>query len=134
MLIGRYRIVRELGHGGMGTVYLAEDTKLDDRLVAIKMPAALLASNKRAINDLKREATTSMELSHPSIVTLRNFEEADLAAGGGVFLVMDYVEGQTLDDLLADKTKLSETETAKLLKPLRRRSTMPTGVVLCIAM
>ena len=63
VLAHRYRVVRELGRGGMGTVYLAEDIKLDNRQVAIKTPPAVLARNKRAVAALKREAKLAMALS-----------------------------------------------------------------------
>ena len=106
-LAGRYRIVRQLGQGGMGSVWLAEDTHLDNKPFAIKMLPSILVSNKRAYRQLKDEALVAMKLTHPNIVTLRAFEEND----GNPFLVMDYIEGETLDDYLAEKGKLREDET-----------------------
>ena len=97
-LANRYRIVRQLGQGGMGSVWLAEDTQLDNKLFAIKMLPAILVSNKRAYRQLKDEALVAMQLVHPNIVQIRAFEEND----GNPFLVMDYIDGQTLDDYLAD--------------------------------
>ena len=114
LLAGRYRIVRQLGQGGMGSVWLVEDTALDNKLFAIKMLPSVLIANKRALAQLKAEALTAMKLAHPNIVTLRAFEEN----GGNPFLVMDYVEGQTLDDYLAERGTLTEAETVELLKPI----------------
>ena len=98
LLAGRYRIVRQLGHGGMGGVWLAEDTQLDNRQFAIKMLPSILVSNKRAYNQLKAEALAVMRLVHPNIAQIRAFEENN----GNPFLVMDYIDGQTLDDYLAE--------------------------------
>ena len=98
LLANRYRVVRQLGQGGMGSVWLAEDTQLDNKLFAIKMLPAILVSNKRAYRQLKDEALVAMQLVHPNIVQIRAFEEND----GNPFLVMDYIDGQTLDDYLAD--------------------------------
>ena len=114
LLAGRYRAVRQLGQGGMGSVWLAEDTQLDNRPVALKLLPSILVSNKRAYAQLKAEALVSLKLSHPNIVTLRAFEENS----GNPFLVMDYIEGQTLDDYLAEKGTLTEEETLTLLKPI----------------
>ena len=114
LLAGRYRVVRQLGQGGMGSVWLAEDTKLDGFKVAIKMLPSVLVNNKRAYAQVKSEALVSLKLSHPNIATVRAFEEE----GGNQFLVMDYIDGQTLDDYLAEKGKLTEEETVKLLKPV----------------
>ena len=125
LLSDRYRIVRQLGQGGMGSVWLAEDTQLDDKLFAIKMLPSILVSNKRAYQQLKGEALVAMKLTHPNIVTLRAFEEND----GNPFLVMDYIDGQTLDDYLYEKCKvesvkckvsggLSEDVVIRLLKPI----------------
>ena len=113
-LASRYRIVRQLGQGGMGSVWLAEDTKLRNRLFAIKMLPSVLVRNKKAYRQLGDEALVAMKLTHPNIVTLRAFEEDN----GNPFLVMDYIDGQTLDDYLAEKGKLSEDEAIKLLKPI----------------
>ena len=99
LLANRYRVVRQLGQGGMGSVWLAEDTQLDNKLFAIKMLPAILVSNKRAYRQLKDEALVAMQLVHPNIVQIRAFEEND----GNPFLVMDYIDGQTLDDYLADR-------------------------------
>ncbi|MBQ7189466.1 MAG: serine/threonine protein kinase [Kiritimatiellae bacterium] len=114
VLAGRYRIVRQLGQGGMGSVWLAEDQQLDNRRVAIKMLPSILIANKRAYAQLKSEALVSLKLVHSNIVALRAFEEND----GNPFLVMDYVEGRTLDDYLAEKGTLSEEETVRILKPV----------------
>ena len=114
MLAGRYHILRQLGEGGMGSVWLAEDRQLDNRKVAIKMLPSIVVTDKRAYQQLKSEALVSLKLVHPNIVTLRAFEENN----GAPFLVMDYIEGQTLSDYLAVKGKLGEAETIKLLKPI----------------
>ena len=111
LLAGRYRIVRQLGQGGMGSVWLAEDTQLDDKLFAIKMLPSILIANKRAFAQLKAEALTAMKLAHPNIVTLRAFDENK----GNPFLVMDYVEGKTLEDCLSETGSMSEAELALLV-------------------
>ena len=89
LLAGRYRVIKQLGQGGMGSVWLAEDTKLDGFKVAIKMLPSVLVNNKRAYAQVKAEALVSLKLSHPNIVTVRAFEEE----GGNPFLVMDYIDG-----------------------------------------
>ena len=131
LLAGRYRVVRQLGQGGMGSVWLAEDMQLDNKQFAIKMLPSILVSNKRAYRQLKDEALVAMKLTHPNIVTLRAFEENN----GNPFLVMDYIEGQTLDDYLAERCDdltqrhrgtevgeggagLPEAEVIRLLKPI----------------
>ena len=98
LLAGRYRIVRQLGAGGMGSVWLAEDTQLGNKQFAIKMLPSILVSNKRAYNQIKAEVLAVMRLVHPNIVQIRAFEENN----GNPFLVMDYIDGQTLDDYLGE--------------------------------
>ena len=114
LLAGRYRVVKQLGQGGMGSVWLAEDMKLDGYRVAVKMLPSVLLANKRAYEQLKAEALVSLKLTHPNIATVRAFEEN----GGNPFLVIDYIDGETLDDLLAEKGTLSEAETIRILSPV----------------
>ena len=114
LLAGRYQVVRQLGTGGMGSVWLAEDRQLDNKLFAVKMLPSVLVSNKRAYRQLKDEAILAMKLVHPNIVQIRAFEENN----GNPFLVMDYIEGQTLDDYLAEKGKFTEDEAVRILKPV----------------
>ena len=125
LLADRYRIVRQLGQGGMGSVWLAEDTQLDNKPFAIKMLPSILVSNKRAYRQLKDEALVAMQLVHPNIVQIRAFEENN----GNPFLVMDYVDGQTLDDYLCEECKIEsvkckvgggicEDEVIRILKPI----------------
>ena len=114
LLAGRYCVVRKLGQGGMGDVWLAEDTTLDNHPVAVKMLPAILVANRRALRQLKAEALVALRLSHPNIATLRSFEEN----GGNPFLVIDFIDGQSLDDVLADRESLTEEETVRLLGPV----------------
>lgn len=102
--IGPYEVVRVLGQGAMGIVYEAIDSKLD-RTVAIKTLPAEFASDESRISRFKREATLLASFSHPHIATVYSHEEIR----GQHCLVMEYVEGQGLDEVItASKLTLSE--------------------------
>jgi serine/threonine protein kinase/Tfp pilus assembly protein PilF len=97
--ISHYRIVERLGEGGMGAVYVAEDTLLGRR-VAVKLPTN--GSNKRhSYSRFLREARAISALSHPHIATIYDYGET---AEGQPFIVMELVNGQTLGDLLAEES------------------------------
>lgn len=90
--LGRYEICSPLGAGGMGEVYLAEDTKLN-RKVAIKLLPAGTASSEQANRRLLREARAAANLDHPNICAIHEVGEE----GGRSFICMQYVEGETLE-------------------------------------
>ena len=94
--IGPYRVVRRLGAGGMGEVFLAYDDRLD-RLVAIKRmrPDALRDPSRR--ERLRREARAAARLSHPNVVQVYDLEEDEER---GDAIVLEYVQGQTIAELL----------------------------------
>jgi eukaryotic-like serine/threonine-protein kinase len=101
--LGRYRLIEKLGEGGMGVVYRAADERLQ-RDVALKvLPAGVLA-DEHARNRFQREARALSQLNHPNIATAYDFDTAD----GIDFLVMEYVEGQSLDSVLRHKRLSSE--------------------------
>ena len=93
LIAGRYRILKRLGAGGMATVLLAQDTNLQRR-VAIKRLHA--ASADEAAERFRREAHIGAGLNHPNIVAIYDIE----TDGDDVLIVMEYVEGGTLKDLL----------------------------------
>jgi len=97
ILGGQYRIVKKLGEGGMGVVYLAEDMEMGDRPVAIKVLPPNLADNVRAVENLRKEAITAINLNHPNIIRLYGFH----SDGDIKFLVMEYIDGTTLEQKLA---------------------------------
>src|SRR5262245_11717838 len=89
--ISHYRIVSKLGAGGMGEVYLAEDTRLD-RKVAIKLLPPESTADEQAKRRLIREAKAAAKLDHPNICAIHEVGEEE----GRAFIVMQYVEGETL--------------------------------------
>ena len=91
-----YRVIERLGQGGMGEVVLARDERLERR-VALKFLSRSFASDPHARDRLQREARSLAALSHPHIATIHALEEAE----GRPFLVMEYVEGETLAQAIA---------------------------------
>jgi serine/threonine protein kinase len=94
--VGHYRILGLLGTGGMGVVYLAEDTRLG-RKVALKALAPALADDPVRVARLRREARAAAALNHPNIATVYALEEID----GRLYIVSEFVPGETLRDELA---------------------------------
>src|SRR5690349_20423968 len=106
--LGHYRIVEEIGAGGMGVVYRANDEHLS-RAVAIKiLPPGLLANDK-ARQQFKNEAHALSRLNHPNIATVHDFDSCD----GIDFLAEELVPGTSLEEMLASGS-LSEKETVHL--------------------
>ncbi|MCZ6816019.1 MAG: bifunctional serine/threonine-protein kinase/formylglycine-generating enzyme family protein [Planctomycetota bacterium] len=93
--VGEFRILEEIGRGGMGIVYLAQDTVLDRR-VALKILAQHLVASDRAIGRFRQEAKAAARLSHPGIVPIYRYDEES----GVHFIAMEYVEGVTLSERL----------------------------------
>jgi len=108
--LGRYEIRSKLGEGGMGEVYLAEDTRLH-RKVAVKILPADLASNKDRMRRFEQEATAAAALNHPNIAHIYEIGEAE----GVNFIAMEFVDGQTL----RLKMHQERTELRKLLRFLQ---------------
>lgn len=110
-LNGRYTLAGQLGHGGMGYVFLARDERLD-RPVAIKFLAPARAADPLARERFLREARTAARLSHPNIVPIFAVEQADEL----VYFVMAYVEGETLAERVRLRGPLPPFEAARVLR------------------
>src|SRR6195256_855027 len=91
--LGRYEICSKIGEGGMGEVYLAEDSRLH-RKVALKILPVEMAANHDRMRRFKQEATAAAALNHPNIAHIYEIGES----GGTNFIAMEFVEGVTLRD------------------------------------
>jgi serine/threonine protein kinase len=108
--LGRYEIKSQLGAGGMGKVYLAEDIPLP-RKVALKILPAELTQNKNRLRRFEQEARAAAGLNHPNIAHVYEIGESD----GTNFIAMEYIEGVTL----REKIQQGRTELRKLLRFLQ---------------
>jgi len=106
----RYEILKQLGEGGMGTVYKVQDRELD-RVVAMKVIRPELAETGEVLNRFKQELIIARQVTHKNVSRIY-----DLADAGGVkFLTMEFVEGQSLTNLVREKGKLAPKEAAGIL-------------------
>jgi beta-lactam-binding protein with PASTA domain len=113
VLDGRYQVEARVARGGMATVYRALDTRLD-RVVALKVMHQLFAENDQFVARFIREAKSAARLSHPNVVAV--YDQGEDA--GYVFLVMEYVPGRTLRDLLRERTRLAPADALSILEPV----------------
>src|SRR3989441_11959444 len=96
--LGRYEIRSKLGAGGMGEVYLAQDTRLD-RKVALKVLPFDVAANQDRMRRFVQEAKAAAALNHPNIAHIYEIDEAH----GVNFIAMEFIDGQTLRECLLDR-------------------------------
>src|SRR6185369_17972184 len=108
--LGRYKIISLIGSGGMGEVYLAQDTTLG-RKVALKVLPPDVAANQDRMRRFKQEATSAASLNHPNIAHIYEIGQSD----GLNFIAMEYVEGTTL----RDKIHREHEHLSKLLRTLQ---------------
>ena len=106
----RYQIIKTLGEGGMANVYLAHDTILD-RNVAVKVLRGDLADDEKFVRRFQRDAIAASSLSHPNIVEMYDVGEDD----GQYYIVMEYVDGMTLKQVLKKRGHLSVTEVVDIM-------------------
>ena len=110
----RYRVLREIGRGGMANVYLAEDIYLDKRPVAVKILRPNFENDAVAIARFQREAYAMAELSHPNIVAIYDVGEFE----GQQYIVMEYVDGLTLKKYIVQKAPLSNEDAVEKISAI----------------
>lgn len=109
LISGRYRVVRAIGHGGMGTVWLCRDEVLS-RDVAVKQMGALPGEDTQSTTRAMREARVSAALNQENVVAVYDVVDHD----GGTWLVMEYFPSQTLSELVADEGTLPAERVARI--------------------
>lgn len=109
LLLNRYELLEKIGEGGMGIVYKAKCTLLN-RFVAIKILKAELSNYEDFLDRFKREANSIASLSHPNIVNIH-----DIGSEGNInFIIMEYVNGKTLKQVIKENVRLSPLETLEM--------------------
>lgn len=109
----RYQIIKSIGEGGMANVYLAYDTILD-RNVAVKVLRGDLSTDDKFVRRFQREALSASSLSHPNIVEVFDVGEDN----GQFYIVMEYIEGKQLKDVLRKRGKLTVPEVIDIMKQI----------------
>jgi serine/threonine protein kinase len=111
-IVGQYQLLAELASGGMGTVYRAKH-ELIDRVAAVKLLKPEFSANPEIVERFFNEARAATAIRHPGIVEVLDF---GFLSSGNAYLVMEFLEGQTLSARLLDRGRLSEAECAMITK------------------
>ena len=109
ILLNRYEILEQIGEGGMATVYKAKCHTLD-RLVAIKVLKSEYAEDEEFVKKFMMECQSAAKLNHPNIVGIYDFHEIELDGKPVYFIVMEYIDGITLKELIEKKGFIPEEE------------------------
>ena len=123
IIAGRFRIECEIGTGGMGTVYRAEDTRTGAP-VAVKVLDEARTRDPQILSRFRREARIATALRHPNIAAFHDFDEAVVPSGTGgakrrvVFLVIEWVEGEDLTAALQRKERFAAARLAEIARQL----------------
>src|SRR5262245_15947110 len=99
--IGHYQLIRQIGRGGMGEVYLALDARLE-RQVALKLLPPRFTEDFERVRRFRQEARAVSALNHPNIITIHEIGEAATESGGVHFIATEYIEGRTLREMIGD--------------------------------
>ena len=110
-LVGKYDIVSVLGTGGMGVVYKGRQDVMD-RTVAIKMLQAHHLNDSMSVKRFQQESKATCRLSHPNIITVYDF---GISPSGQPYIVMDYLEGKSVSDILREEGQLGVERTLKII-------------------
>jgi serine/threonine protein kinase len=113
--VGRYRILKRIGSGGMGTVYLAEDPTLH-RTVALKVLVKTANTPANLIRRFDAEAKTAAMLRHPNIVTVFDSGDAD----GHLFLALEYIDGPDLEKVIRKKGRIAVERSIEIVRQIAR--------------
>jgi serine/threonine-protein kinase len=116
VVLGRYRVERELGRGGMGAVYLANDSKLGEQVALKVISSALAGDPEQAVARFHREVQASRRVTHPNVVRIHDLGEE----GPLLFLSMEYVEGETLAARIRRGGALPIAEAARVIGEVTR--------------
>ncbi len=111
---GKYKIERQLGKGGMGTVYLATHIGTE-RPVAVKVIVQQYMERAEFVERFRREARAAGRLRHPNVVDVTDFGIADVSGGKTAYLVMEYLDGCTLGEILDEEKQLPLTWSVDIL-------------------
>jgi serine/threonine protein kinase len=109
-IAGRYAVIRELGKGGMGVVYLANHIQMD-RPCALKVLRSALLASPDTVARFHREARSASRISHPNVVAVHDFGES---GDGTTYLAMEFVDGRSLDSLLDEVGTLTPRRAARI--------------------
>ena len=112
VVANNYHILKKLGEGGMGAVYLGEHVKMG-RKSAIKVMAASMAQDPDAISRFNREATNASKISHPNVCQIYDFGETP---DGLIYLAMEFIEGESLKDVIEKEGALPPQRAANILR------------------
>lgn len=116
LIDGRYQLQKLIAAGGMASIYAAMDTRLD-RLVAVKIMHPHLANDEEFVNRFIKEAKATAALSHPNVVSIQD-QGWNEGGSPAVFIVMEYIDGNTLRDYLFERGSLSVEEVLRFIIPV----------------
>ena len=116
-LARRFRIVRRLGAGGMGTVLLAEQIGVGNRPVALKVLNRRLLDDPEFLLRFRNEAASTGRIHHPNVVVIHECSQSD---DGTPYIAMEFLEGKSLRDVLKERGALPLTECAEILQQVAR--------------